>query len=35
MPIELFRALVLGGQNVELDKDYKSQWRFYEEIKRY
>ncbi|KAK7184049.1 hypothetical protein PSPO01_09755 [Paraphaeosphaeria sporulosa] len=30
--IELFRALILGK---ELDKDYKSQWRFYEDIKRH
>lgn len=29
--IELFRALILGK---DLDKDYKSQWKFYEEIKR-
>ncbi|KAL5430259.1 hypothetical protein PMIN07_010185 [Paraphaeosphaeria minitans] len=29
--IELFRALILDK---ELDKDYTSQWRFYDEIKR-
>ncbi|KAJ4300953.1 hypothetical protein N0V90_003042 [Kalmusia sp. IMI 367209] len=34
MPIELFRALVLGEEGVKLDKYYKSQWKFYSEIKR-
>ncbi|KAJ4344683.1 uncharacterized protein N0V89_012427 [Didymosphaeria variabile] len=29
--IELFRALILG---IELHEDYKSQWKFYEEIKQ-
>jgi uncharacterized protein (DUF885 family) len=29
--IELFRALILGKK---LEKDYRSQWKFYDEIKR-
>ncbi|KAF1971486.1 hypothetical protein BU23DRAFT_510159 [Bimuria novae-zelandiae CBS 107.79] len=33
MPIELFRALVLGSGELELDKYYKSQWKFYAGIK--
>jgi hypothetical protein len=34
MPVELFRALILGDQKVELSKDYESHWKFYGEIQR-
>jgi len=32
MPIELFRALLLGERAVKLEKDYKSQWKFYSRL---